>query len=197
VGSINRSFFGDAATRLYRFLGVSGQLSPQFVADPQLVCVLNVGDATDPGYNASQNRGWAWANQVAAAGRVGLRATADGQGIIIDGFSVRVRVAVGRVWARVMEPPAAASVYPGLTSPNVTSTERKLTAGGEVPLAAGIVAPGGVAAPIDTQWVAELATGMAAWVVPTRIYLPPLSAFEICTVGATTELDVSVWGRVF
>lgn len=78
---IDFGFLSDASSRLQRFLGVSGELSPKVRAEPELLPVLLAGDLTLPGYgNAGGRRFVAGTEFAAGAGNlcyIGYKATVD------------------------------------------------------------------------------------------------------------------------
>ena len=76
----NRTFLGEAATRLYRLLGLDGFVSPVFRDGADVVPVVILGDGTLPGYGQQTLRRFAASHQtVAGAGVMStvLVATAD------------------------------------------------------------------------------------------------------------------------
>lgn len=78
---IDYGFLSDASSRLQRFLGVSGELSPRIEAEPALIPTLLCGDLTLPGYGSVGGRRWATSKDFAAgAGNpcyIGFKAVQD------------------------------------------------------------------------------------------------------------------------
>lgn len=194
--ALERSFLGEAATRIGRLLGLGGMLTPKFNEGEGIAPILLLGDGTEPGYGDRSGRRWAIGGVAAGAGvgaYIGIEATSE---IIVEGVGFSTNTAAGQYtlkWNTATEASPSGATFPTF----VPALDRASSVNVAAPvlfLAQGGAAPAGVTS--RTLW-----SGLGGLNYPVtflhRFHMMPGSRLwlEYSTVAAT--IYANFYGRSF
>lgn len=145
MASLERSFLGEAATRLGRLFKLGGLLSPKYDEGEAIKAVVVLGDATLPGYGDRGGVRWS-VGGVAAGGGVGAYAGIEAQeDVIVELVSFADNTAACQFtikWNTATEASPSGAAFAGFvpaldraTSVNIAAPVTALYQGGAAPAA--------------------------------------------------------------
>jgi len=198
VAEIERSFLGEAATKLSRLLSLSGLTSPKFDLNERVLPMVILGNADLPGYGDRAGVRWATGG-VCAPGGVGAYAGIEAaRECIVEGAWVSTNTAGVQFttrWNTTSEASPSGATFPtfvpGLDrapNVNVAAAVTALFQGGAAPAAVTSrtlfqnILPLGSYPALGPEWMFHMLPGSRLWI-------------ESGSLAATVYF--SFWGRAF